>query len=64
MLGSLGVTTLILPAIPETLATWINAFGFRPLDPAQKEAIIDFSLMMFPGTELLQKHIQSIDCSE
>ena len=50
----------ILPAIPELFDTWTQAFGFRPLDASQRLEIRDLSMMIFPGTELLQKSLMGI----
>lgn len=55
MLDSLQVANFVLPAIPELLDTWTHAFGFRPLDASQRLQYRDLSMMVFPGTELLQK---------
>ncbi|KAI5075515.1 hypothetical protein GOP47_0009591 [Adiantum capillus-veneris] len=58
LLMSLEVATFILPAIQELYATWTQAFGFRPLYSPLSLEIKDLSMMMFPGTDLLQKSLQ------
>ena len=60
LLRSLEVHNFILPAIPELFDTWTQAFGFRPLDASQRLEIRDLSMMIFPGTELLQKTLMGI----
>eukprot|EP01018_Ginkgo_biloba_P016757 Gb_41247 [translate_table: standard] len=57
MLLSLKVEKLILPAIPDLLETWKTAFCFNPLEDSHKEEIRNISMMVFPGTTLLQKSI-------
>ena len=60
LLCSLEVSTFILPAIPELFHTWTHAFGFKPLCKSPKLEIKDLSMMVFPGTELLQKPLLGI----
>lgn len=60
LLCSLEVEFFILPAIPELFETWTHAFGFKPLDQCLKSKILDISMMVFPGTELLQKPLSAI----
>ncbi|KAI5072481.1 hypothetical protein GOP47_0012587 [Adiantum capillus-veneris] len=55
LMSSLKVASFILPAIPELFDTWTLAFGFKPLDSSLKFSLKDISMMVFPGTELLQK---------
>ncbi|KAH9318462.1 hypothetical protein KI387_020231, partial [Taxus chinensis] len=57
MLLSLRVEKLILPAVPDLLQTWTVAFGFNPLEDSHKNEIRHLNLMVFPGTDLLQKQI-------
>jgi hypothetical protein len=57
MLQTLGVETLVLPAVPELLETWIGAFGFQPMDTFPKQTLIEMNLMAFPGTSLLHKSL-------
>lgn len=60
LLCSLEVDLFILPAIPELFETWTHAFGFKPLDQCLKSKLLDISMMVFPGTELLQKPLSTI----
>lgn len=57
MLKSIGVEKLILPAVPELLETWIGAFNFQKINLQETRELSKLSLMTFPGTTLLQKHL-------
>eukprot|EP00249_Psilotum_nudum_P022748 c28630_g3_i1 orf=1-2793(+) len=61
MLSSLGVEHFTLPAIPQLLETWTCVFGFEALDRAQGLNLRDLMMMVFPGTQLLQKRLIKAD---
>eukprot|EP00249_Psilotum_nudum_P022746 c28630_g2_i1 orf=42-2834(+) len=61
MLSSLGVELFVLPAIPELLETWTSAFGFHPINTAERLNFKDLSMMLFPGTALLQKSLVTLE---
>ncbi|XP_020211191.2 increased DNA methylation 1-like [Cajanus cajan] len=56
-LSFLEVELLVIPVVSTVKNTWIDAFGFEPLDLRSKTIIKGMNLLVFPNTEILQKKI-------
>ncbi|XP_024529500.1 uncharacterized protein LOC9658869 isoform X1 [Selaginella moellendorffii] len=64
LLQRLGIRSFVLPAVPELLHTWKNAFGFQEMAPTQRLELVKLSVVSFPGVTLLQKPLQSSELSD
>lgn len=58
LLGEMGVERLVLPAVPEMVATWTGpSFGFREMGQADRQDVAHHAILRFQGTIMCHKQL-------
>uniref|UniRef100_A0ACD5WIP3 Uncharacterized protein n=6 Tax=Avena sativa TaxID=4498 RepID=A0ACD5WIP3_AVESA len=55
LLSGWGVERLLLPAVPQLLATWTGSFGFTAMSNSDRFKLAESSVLSFQGTTMCQK---------
>lgn len=64
MLKALNINKIVMSAVPELVPTWVNGFGFEPVDDEEKSNLKTMNLVVFPGTVSLQKPLLQADSTD
>uniref|UniRef100_A0A0D9X396 PHD-type domain-containing protein n=1 Tax=Leersia perrieri TaxID=77586 RepID=A0A0D9X396_9ORYZ len=57
LLGKIGVKRLVLPAVPELVATWTGSFGFREMGQSDRQELAHHPIVCFQGTTMCHKFL-------
>jgi len=51
----LGVGMLVLPAVPSTIKTWTDSFGFAKMTQFERSKFLDYSFLNFEDSIMCNK---------
>ncbi|QCD81859.1 hypothetical protein DEO72_LG2g2189 [Vigna unguiculata] len=60
LLMQLGVGRLVLPAVPSTLRTWMDSFGFEKMNLFERSKFLDNTFLNFEGSIMCHKLLTRI----
>lgn len=60
LLMQLGVGRLVLPAVPSTLKTWTDSFGFAKMTVSERSKFLDNTFLNFEGSIMCHKLLITI----
>ncbi|XP_047153582.1 uncharacterized protein LOC124825088 [Vigna umbellata] len=60
LLMQIGVGRLVLPAVPSTLKTWTDSFGFAKMTVSERSKFLDNTFLNFEGSIMCHKLLMTI----
>ncbi|GAA0149943.1 hypothetical protein LIER_08994 [Lithospermum erythrorhizon] len=64
VLSLMDIHKMIIPAVSDVMTMWTNSFSFTPLEEATRQEMKAMSIIVFPGTDMLQKQLPTETGSE